>query len=237
MMGHILLEGGAEFGGEMAKPDRRALEMAGGMDVRVSIIPAAAAPDNNDRRAGSMGKEWFQNLGATDVVVLPLVDKTSANDPAIVADIHRSQILFMLGGFPGYLEKTLTESSAWQAMRAAYNGGAIIAGSSAGAMVLCQYYFDPSAGKVGGGLKLLGNACIIPHHDTFGESWANRLQRLLPDALLIGIDEQTGMLNDGPHGKWQVYGKGQVTLYKDDRKKSFTSEYPFDLFGELNKLG
>ena len=29
-MGFILLEGGAEFGGEMATPDRRALELAGG---------------------------------------------------------------------------------------------------------------------------------------------------------------------------------------------------------------
>ena len=29
--GHILLEGGAEFGGQMAAPDRRAIELAGGL--------------------------------------------------------------------------------------------------------------------------------------------------------------------------------------------------------------
>jgi hypothetical protein len=38
-VGYILLEGGAEFGGSMAIPDRRALELAGGLDVRISIIP------------------------------------------------------------------------------------------------------------------------------------------------------------------------------------------------------
>ena len=43
-MGYILLEGGAEFGGEMALPDRQALALAGGPDTRLSIIPAAAAP-------------------------------------------------------------------------------------------------------------------------------------------------------------------------------------------------
>ena len=40
-MGYILLEGGAEFGGQMEVPDRRALALAGGSGVRVSIIPAA----------------------------------------------------------------------------------------------------------------------------------------------------------------------------------------------------
>jgi hypothetical protein len=41
-MGHILLEGGAEFGGRMAVPDRRAIRLAGGADACISIIPAAA---------------------------------------------------------------------------------------------------------------------------------------------------------------------------------------------------
>ena len=51
MAGYLLLEGGAEFGGQMAVPDRRALELAGGFEARISIIPTAAAPDNNFLRA------------------------------------------------------------------------------------------------------------------------------------------------------------------------------------------
>ena len=42
--GYILLAGVAEFEGQMVQPDLRALELAGGPDVRLSIIPAAAAP-------------------------------------------------------------------------------------------------------------------------------------------------------------------------------------------------
>lgn len=228
-MGFILLEGGAEFGGDMALPDRRALELAGGFDVRISIIPTAAAPDNNHQHAGHNGLIWFQGLGATNVTVLPLVDRASANDADVVSALNQSQIIYMLGGFTHYLGQTLLKSAAWQAMLNAFNSGAIIAGSSAGAMVLCEYYYNPAADEVVGGLGLIEAACVIPHFNTFGKSWVNRLTRLLPATVLIGIDEQTGMMNDGPHGMWQIYGKGDVTLYRDQVSQRFTSEKPFDL--------
>lgn len=228
-MGFILLEGGAEFGGEMAKPDRRALQLAGGLDAPVSILPTAAAPDNNHQRAGENGKKWFQSLGATDVIVPPLIDRASANDAAIVETLKNSRLIYLLGGFPHYLGQTLSQSDAWQAMLTAYESGAVIAGSSAGAMVLCEYYYDPAAGEVVEGLGLVEGAGVIPHHNASGESWSNRLKRLLPDVLLIGIDEQTGMINDGPQGRWQVYGKGKVTLYRQGTTRPFTTGMLFDL--------
>ena len=80
MTGYILLEGGAEFGGLMSEPDRRAITLAGGFNVPISIIPTAAAPDNNHRRAGNNGVNWFRSLGARRVKTLPLIDKTSANN-------------------------------------------------------------------------------------------------------------------------------------------------------------
>ena len=58
-MGYILLEGGAEFGGEMESPDRRAIELAGGANAPVGIIPAAAAPANDHLNAGNNGVNWF----------------------------------------------------------------------------------------------------------------------------------------------------------------------------------
>ena len=226
-MGYILLEGGAEFGGDMALPDRRAIELAGGLDVRISIIPTAAAPDNNQQRAGHNAVTWFQSLGATDVTVLPLVDKTSANDADVIAALDQSQMICMLGGFTHYLGQTLLKSAAWQAMHKAFNAGAIIAGSSAGAMVLCEYYYHPSADEVVEGLGLIDGACVIPHFNTFGKSWVDRLTQLLPETVLIGIDEETGMLNDGPDGMWQIYGKGSVTLYKGQMSQRFKSGKPF----------
>ncbi len=228
-MGYILLAGGAEFSGRMAKPDRRAIELAGGFGASVSIIPAAAAPDNNHQRAGQNGVDWFKKLGAVNVSALPLIDRKSADDPAVIEALHRSKMIYMLGGFPRHLAQSLADSDSWQAILAAHQTGAVIAGSSAGAMVLCDHYYDPYEKNIFGGLGLIPDACILPHHDTFGKNWTPGLAQRLAGVILIGIDEQTSMLNDGPTGQWQVYGAGGVTLYKNDRKTHFAIGKRFDL--------
>lgn len=229
MAGYILLEGGAEFGGQMAVPDRRAIELAGGFDARISIVPTAAAPDNNHERAGRNGQRWFSSLGAKQVDVLPLVDRDSANQPAIVEALRASRLNYLLGGFTHYLGQTLAGSAGWQAMLAAYEKDAVIAGSSAGAMVLCQHYYNPEAGQVVGGLGLLPNACVLPHHNTFGKGWAALLTGLLPDAVLIGIDERTGMIDDGDDKRWNVYGLGAVTLYRGGQAATYRPGESFAL--------
>ena len=81
---------------------------------------------------------------------------------------------------------------------------------------MCQFYYDPSAGRVHEGLNLLSNSLVLPHHDTFGKGWAPRLLTKLPNVTLIGIDEQTGMINDGNDRSWNVYGRGAVTLYQNE---------------------
>ena len=129
MRGYLLLEGGAEFGGQMSEPDRRAIERAGGPSAQISIIPTAAAPDNNHQRAGRNGVNWFNSLGATQVESLPLIDKASANDPSIANAISQSRLIYMLGGFTGFLGETLKDSACWQAMLQAYSNGAVISGS------------------------------------------------------------------------------------------------------------
>ena len=79
-------------------------------------------------------------------------------------------------------------------------------------MVLCEHYYDPYEKKLLRGLNLVPNACVLPHHNNFGKTWAKQLIQLLPNATLIGIDEQTGMIDDAS-GEWCVYGAGNVTLY------------------------
>lgn len=229
MTGHILLAGGAEFGGRMAEPDRRAIELAGGLDATIRIIPTAAAPDHNQARAGGNGQRWFTSLGATDVAVTNVVDRTTANDPAIAADIAAACLIYLLGGFTHYLGQTLAGSAVWDAALHAYQRGAVLAGSSAGAMVLCAWYYDPGTQQVHPGLGLVPGALVLPHHDTFGHRWAPHLLAQRPDLLLIGIDERTGLLDDGPQGRWNVYGQGAVTLYRHGQSNSYRPGTPFDL--------
>ncbi|MGD9251413.1 MAG: Type 1 glutamine amidotransferase-like domain-containing protein [Desulfobacterales bacterium] len=221
MSGHLLLAGGAEFGGQMAAPDRKALAAAGGPEAPVAIIPAAAAPDHNAERAGHKAVRWFQSLGAGQVEALPLVDRASADEPAIAARLRRARLIYLLGGFPAHLAESLRESLSWRALREAYRNGAVIAGSSAGAMVLGRRYYDPFQSVVKPGLDLIGPIGVIPHHAAFGQRWVAILKTALPSVLLMGIDEETGALAPGIEGTWQVFGKGRVVLYAQDQTASF----------------
>ena len=99
---------------------------------------------------------------------------------------------------------------------------------------MCQYYFDPGKRRVVDGLALLLNTCVLPHHNTFGKGWAQQLASLLPGVVLIGIDERTGMLDDGEEGRkvgWQVYGQGSVSIYRNGLPTLFkTGEHFLDDF-------
>ena len=228
-MGHILLEGGAEFDGQMAEPDRQAIMLAGGFDVPIRIIPAAAAPDNNYQRAGRNGVGWFRRLGATNASALPLIDGPSADLPELAEALATSKLIYLLGGFPQYLAKSLNGSRSWQAILSAYQSGAVVAGSSAGAMVLCQYFFDPVKAKVVEGLNLVEHICVLPHHNTFGKDWFPLMKHQLPDIIFLGIDEQTGTLSDAARKNWRVYGKGNITRYHRGRVDKFRTGQAFDL--------
>ncbi len=227
-MSTLLLKGGAEFGGRMSEPDLRAIELAGGFNIPICVIPTAAAPDNNHRRAGDNGIRWFQSLGAKNVFAVDVIDSASANNESLAASISASRLIYLLGGFPRYLAETLANSVCWRAALDAFNEGAVIAGSSAGAMVLCEHYYDPYEKKLLRGLNLIPNACVLPHHNNFGKAWAKQLEQQLPDVILIGIDEQTGMLN-GKGDVWQVHGAGKITLYHNGKKDSYTRGESFSL--------
>lgn len=223
VMGYLVLQGGSEFGGHMAVSDRRALTLAGGMNARVSIIPAAAAPDANHHQAGKRGCDWFHELGARHVESTPIVDRSSANDPELAERLARSGLIYLLGGFPDYLAQTLANTYAWRAIKTALGQRAVVAGSSAGAMVLCDRLFDPTHHQIVDGLGALKGCCVLPHHNKFGRQWAPFLEKKLPDATLIGIDEQTGVVNDGAQGRWTVYGGGTVTLYRNRKAEHYAA--------------
>jgi cyanophycinase len=96
--------------------------------------------------------------------------------------------------------------------------------------VLCEQYYDPGQGGLERGLNLVPNACVLPHHNTFGKGWARSLQALIPDVHLLGIDEYTGMLSEG--GEWQVLGDGAVTVYQGKQVEVYESGQRFGLYRE-----
>jgi cyanophycinase len=100
--------------------------------------------------------------------------------------------------------------SAWQE-------GAVLAGTSAGAMVLCDPMVDPRGGALTLGLGLLTQVAVIPHHDSWSEDKAKRTLKIAPQRLpLVGIDERSALLRD-PEGGWTTAGAGSVTVHLDGK--------------------
>ena len=222
-MGYLLLEGGAEFSGRMIDADSKALVLAGGEHAAVDIIPAAAAPDNNHHRAGQNGVTWFRGIGARNVVCRPVVDRDSANNQELSMQLRNSRFVFLLGGFPYHLAESLRETHSWESICSVYQTGGVIGGSSAGAMVLCEKFYDPFSHTVVAGLNLMPGICLIPHHNSAGNAWVKRLFHLLPELSMLGINEETGLINDAVYGGWMVYGSGTVVLYHQGNVHSYAA--------------
>jgi cyanophycinase len=207
--GTLALVGGAEWREGCRKFDAALLEAAGTDEVLV--LPTAAAFENPGR-AVETARRYFEELGA-NVSGLMVLGRTEAEDETNAAVVRSSRFVYIGGGSPMHLRSVLKESRLWQALLDTWHDGAVLAASSAGAMVLCDPMVDPRGGAYTVGLGLLANMPIFPHCDTAPAHLLERSMELRPDgAVLVGINEQTALIRD-PDGTWRVAGQGSVTLY------------------------
>lgn len=221
MDGVIALVGSGEFTEAMVEVDRSLLAMTGRDRPRVAIVPAASWPDGEAvfMRWAAMGEAHFAALGAEPVPVL-IRDRASADDPLSAAAISEADLVYFSGGKPGHLLALLRDSAAGSALREAHARGAVIAGCSAGAMVLGGHQL-----RVGGrrflqlpvswedGLGLVPNVIILPHYDAIPETLVAPVVLAAPaGAIVVGIDEETALI--GRDGTWQAQGRGRVTVWR-----------------------
>ncbi len=99
----------------------------------------------------------------------------------------------------------------------AWSGGAVLAGSSAGAMVLGETMVDPRGGALTLGLGLLPQLAVLPHESSWSEEKTHRTVRLASGGLRIAaVDEKTALLRSS-EGHWSVVGAGDVSVWLDGR--------------------
>ncbi len=210
--GPLALVGSGEYLPVMAPIEADLIE---GRAPRYVQLATAAVPDGADvvRRWHDLGAAQAQRLGVEPVVV-PVVDRASANDPANAALVAGAGLIYLSGGHPAFLADTLRESAVWGAILAAWEAGAALAGCSAGAMALTSWVPSLRHPRGGGvaGLGLLANLRVIPHYDAFLARMPEVATRfVLPhdDAVtVLGIDEETALVG-GPTA-WTVRGRQSV---------------------------
>lgn len=223
MRGSLVLGGGDEFRQPCERADRALLEAIGGPRIRVAIVPTAQADGgSNPVRAGNHGVRYFTGLGADATNVL-ITDRASAADPALIDQLRSADLIYMAGGNPGYLLRTLRDTPAEAAMRAAWQAGTTIAGSSAGAMVLCAAQIGRYSGSHEpwiAGLGFVPDALAAVHHEHASDSVGFDLLATLPDGYsVIGIDACNNAVWR-PDGSWQMLGDGSVHVYRPGAQRS-----------------
>lgn len=196
---------------------KRFIELAGGYDAQIVVIPTAGGRENYDEDAGLAGK--LRNMGATDVTVLHTTDKQVADSDSFVSPLKNANAVWFGGGRQWRLvdsyKNTLTEKMLWKVLER----GGVIGGSSAGATIQGSYLARGDTknnqimmGDHEEGFGFLKNVAIDQHvlarnrqFDMF-DILQNR-----PELLGIGIDENTAMIVR--QNEFEVLGESYVTVY------------------------
>jgi cyanophycinase len=210
MPGRVVLVGGGEWLPGCEVFDRPLVEAAGG---EVALLPTAAAFERPDR-ALQTAASYFEGLGAR-VRPIEVLVRRDAMDPVFAEAVRSARLVYLGGGSPLHLRSVLKGSLVWEALRAAWQAGATVAGSSAGAMVLGDPMVDPRGGALTLGLGLIERLAVLPHADTLG---GERLKRTLelagPGVRVVSIPERSALLRE-PDGSWRMSGAGRVHVHLD----------------------
>jgi cyanophycinase len=219
----------------MAEFDAGLLLATGRSRPRVVILPTAAYPDGEEvfSRWAALGVAHFGGLGAEVEPVL-VRDRAGADDAAAAQAVGEADLVYLSGGKPAYLMEVLGNSAVGRAIVAAHERGAVIAGCSAGAMVLAGHSFDfrirlvpwPLRWRLGFGF--VPGASVVPHYDAWPEPLSALVALQAPrGTVVLGIDEETAMV--GRDGAWQVHGRSRVTVWHGRHRERYRAGETFRL--------
>jgi cyanophycinase len=208
----VALVGSGEFLEVMVPVDA---ELLAGRPQRAVFLPTASAEEGPQRVRYwiDLATAHYASMGV-EPVPLEVLDREDAERPELASKVAGAGLVYLSGGNPGYLANTLAGTAVWQAILEAWRLGAAIAGCSAGACALSRVADDfREPGRYSGeALAVVPYLVVLPHFDRF-EHWmpglADRMMaRTPPDAVLVGIDEETALVGTGD--KFTVRGKKSV---------------------------
>ena len=225
--GFIIPIGGREEKEVNTRVLEKFVELSGGKDAVISVIPTASnLEDTGDRYV-----EIFQRLGVKKIYNNNITSRLDANNEIFVKQLTESTGIFMTGGNHLMLSTILGGTIIAKMIRKRNSEGVPVAGTSAGAAFIPEHMIV--AGDSGliprvGGVSLapglgLTNKVMIDQHF----SQRNRLGRLLtalsynPYKTGVGVDEDTAAIIDA-EGNIEAIGSGALTII-DMSKVEFSS--------------
>lgn len=215
--GWIIPIGGAEDKDTNPRILARFVELSGGTDADILVIPTASRL----KESGLNYQALFTEMGAARVEVMDFDTRRDCQEPGRIRRLSEASGIFFTGGNQLRLSTILGGTDVARTIRLRNAQGVTVAGTSAGAGFLSEHMIafgsegsSPRASSVrlAPGLGLT-NRFIIDQH--FRQR--DRLGRLTaalaynPFAIGIGLDEDTGAFIS-PDDTLEVEGSGAVTV-------------------------
>jgi cyanophycinase len=229
--GTLIVMGGGPWHDEVQK---RFVELAGGTNGMIAVLPMASA----SRDSGRSSVEGWKELGANARALV--VNREEAMRADTAALFRGVTGIWFGGGDQSRLTAAIAGTPVEAAIRNRYLNGAVVGGTSAGAAVMSRLMITGDERRLGGrrptqdstvafitidranvvtaeGFGLIDNAIIDQHF--VRRRRHNRLISLVlenPKLIGAGIDESTA-IEVRPNGTWRVLGESVVVIY-DARK-------------------
>ncbi len=225
--GYIIPIGGAEEKFHNPEILDRFIDICGGKEARIGIIPTASELEDTGRNY----EKLFREIGVKHAKVLPFETREDCDTPEYLEYIEKSDGVFLTGGNQLRLSTTLGGTATAQLIRRRNAAGMHVAGTSAGAAFVPEHMIagglegstpTPDMVTMAPGLGLT-NKFIVDQH--FRER--DRLGRLLtalaynPFAVGMGLDEDTAAFIS-PNDDVEVVGSGGITII-DPSELSYSS--------------
>jgi cyanophycinase len=210
-------------------------------DARVVVMTVATnEPESSARKYNSL----FRGQGIKHVNVVDVSERDDAFSNSALKKIRDADALFFTGGDQLNVTSLIGGSPLHNTIYERYKEGFIIAGTSAGAMMMSNSMITegrndiaPRVGciKIAPGMNLINQTIIDTHFSQRGRH--GRLLTALahyPQDLGIGIDEKTAICFEGD--EFKVLGEGVVTVMDGNQMRHSNLAYrhdsePLGLFG------
>ncbi len=182
-----------------------------GTDGEVVVLPTAAAYEHPER-AVAAAQRWFAALGGS-VRPCMVLTRSDAGDPDLAATVRAARFVYLSGGSPLHLRSVLKDSAVLHALRHAWRHGAVVAGSSAGAMALTDPMVDPRGGALTVGLGLVRDVAVVPHFTGEVDAQLRRTLALAPaGCAVVAVPARCALVRE-PDGLWRGDGPREVSVF------------------------
>lgn len=241
--GYLIISGGADYHLDIP----RLIQMAGGPDARIVVIPTASVTHPETAEQLQHYCSDPKTFGGTHCTVLNTADRHVADSAAFVQPLESATGVWLVGGRQWRLADAYLGTRTLAAIRGVLARGGVVGGGSAGASIQASFMVRGSETPDNNhimiapghtiGFGLFTNVAIDQHVDVrHRENDLAVVMKAHPELLGLGLDQGTSITVHGD--SFVVNGPGRVAVWdgREHDGKSYYYLHTGDRFNTVTRV-